>query len=151
MAFVRAATEEDIPRILELYDELVIVSAPRELDHIPVADNYRRVFAEISTTKGHELVVAEEQGVIVGTLVLIIVPNLTHGGLPWAEIENVFVDGSYRRRGIGTLLMDYALTRAKEAGCFKIQLISDKRRSEAHRFYRALGYEALGHGFRLYL
>ncbi len=84
-------------------------------------------------------------------MVFMIVPNLSHGGLPWAGVENVFVDNEYRRLGIGKLLMDYAASRAKEAGCYKIQLISDKSRSVAHEFYQALGYKATGHGFRLYL
>jgi GNAT superfamily N-acetyltransferase len=84
-------------------------------------------------------------------MTLIIVPNLTHGGLPWAGVENVMVDASYRRKGIGKLLMDYALAEAKKAGCYKIQLISDKSRTEAHKFYEAIGYNASGHGFRMYL
>jgi len=151
MATVRVATEEDIPRILELYGELVITASPEELNRRPSALDYRRAFAQINTATGHDLLVAEERGKIVGTMVLIIVPNLSHGGLPWAGVENVVVDSGYRRQGIGKLLMDYALAQAKKAGCYKIQLISDKRRKEAHQFYRSLGYKSSGHGFRLYL
>jgi|TARA_B100002003_G_C14102341_1_gene530190 GNAT superfamily N-acetyltransferase len=84
-------------------------------------------------------------------MVLVIMLSLSHGGLPWAGIESVFVDSGYRRRGIGKLLVDYAASRAKGAGCYKIQLISDKSRQEAHQFYRGLAYTASGHGFRLYL
>ena len=151
MAIVRAATEKDIPRILELYQELVITTSPTELSRSTGADDCRQAFAQISAATGHELLVAEEQGKVVGTMVLIIVPNLSHGGLPWAGVENVFVDSGYRRQGIGKLLMDYVTTRAKEAGCYKIQLISDKSREEAHQFYRVLNYEASGEGFRFYL
>lgn len=151
MVIVRAATEEDISRILELYDELVITTAPEELKRSPVTDDFRQVFAQISAATGQELLVAEEQGKIIGTMVLIIVPNLSHGGLPWAGVENVFVDSGYRRQGIGKLLMDYVAARAKEVGCYKIQLISDKSRGESHKFYQELGYTASGHGFRRYL
>ncbi len=151
MAIVRVAVEEDIPRILELYGELALTISPDELSRSPSADDYRQAFAQICAAVGHELLVAEEEGRVVGTMVLIIVLNLSHGGLPWAGVENVVVDSNYRRRGIGKLLMDYALAQAKKAGCYKIQLISDKRRKEAHQFYRVLGYKASGHGFRLYL
>ncbi len=151
MATVRVATEEDIPRILEIYGELVITTSPEELKRSPSADDYRRAFAQINIATGHELLVAEEHGKVVGTMVLIIVPNLSHRGLPWAGVENLVVDSGYRRQGIGRLLMDYALAQAKKAKCYKIQLISDKRRKEAHHFYRSLGYQASGHGFRLYL
>ena len=151
MAIIRLATEEDIPRIIELYGDLDISTAHGALSRAATEDEYKLAFAQIQTDAGQQLLVAEEEGKVVGTMALIIVPNLSHGGLPWAGVENVMVDADYRRRGIGKLLMDYALAQAKKAGCYKIQLISDKSRKEAHKFYRALGYKASGHGFRLYL
>ncbi|OGO23948.1 MAG: hypothetical protein A2Z28_02715 [Chloroflexi bacterium RBG_16_51_9] len=151
MPTVRLAKESDIPRIIELYGDLVISTSSVETNRVPTAADYKRAFAEIRAAKGHELLVAEEEGRVVGTMMLFIMPNLSHGGLPWAGVENVMVDADYRRKGIGKLLMDYALAQAKKAGCYKLQLISDKTRTEAHKFYRALGYRASGHGFRLYL
>jgi ribosomal protein S18 acetylase RimI-like enzyme len=151
MITIREATEKDIPRILELYRQLTITTSPTEHNYSADLDVYRRSFAKIESLTGYELLVAEEKSEVVGTIVLIIVPNLSHKALPWAAVENVVVDERYRRQGIGRLLMDYATARAKEAGCYKIQLISDKRRTEAHKFYRTLGYQASGHGFRLYL
>jgi predicted N-acetyltransferase YhbS len=151
MAIVRAATENDISRILELYRQLAITTAPAELDQKPsLLEDYRRVFAQISAVPGLELLVAEEEGEVTGSLVLFIAPNLSHGGLPWALVENVIVDQKYRQQGIGRLLMDYAIARAKKAGCYRIGLSSDKSRQEAHQFYRALGFKASAHGFRLY-
>jgi GNAT superfamily N-acetyltransferase len=150
MAIVRAAIESDIPRILELYRQLAITATPAERNQEPSLKDYRRVFARIAAVSGLELLVAEEQGEVAGSLVLFIAPNLSHNGLPWALVENVIVDQKYRRQGIGKLLMDYAIARVKEAGCYRIGLSSDKRRKEAHRFYRSLGFEASSHGFRLY-
>ena len=150
MAIVRAATEGDIPRILELYRQLAITTSQAEQHQNPSLDDCQRVFAKIGTFPGHELLVAEDEGEVVGTMVLIIVPNLSHSALPWALVENLVVDQRYQRRGTGRLLMDYAIARAKEAGCFKVVLSSDKRRREAHQFYRSMGFEASAHGFRLY-
>jgi len=99
---------------------------------------------------GHELLVAEEDGMVVGTMVLLIVPNLSHGALPWALVENIVVDQRYRRKGLGKLLMEYAIARSKEAGCYKLVLNSNKKRREAHRFYSSLGFKASAHGFRMY-
>jgi GNAT superfamily N-acetyltransferase len=145
MAIVRLAAEQDVPRILELYDELT-----EEQHHLSL-DDVQPVFAEIVSTPGHELLVAEEDGVVVGTMVLLVVPNLSHGALPWAIVENMVVDSRYRHRGIGRLLMEYAITSARQAGCYKVQLLSNKKRREAHKFYRSLGFEASAYGFRLYL
>lgn len=150
MAIVRAATEEDIPRILELYRELVITTSEAEKGQSPSQDDYQRIFADIRDHSGHALLVAEEQGEVAGSVVLLIVPNLSHEALPWAVVENLVVDQRYQGKGFGRLLMEYAIARAKEAGCYKIGLSSDKRRPEAHRFYRSLGFKASAHGFRLY-
>lgn len=150
MAIIRAATEGDIPRILDLYRQLAITTSQAEQCQNPTPDDCQRVFAEISTSPGHELLVAEDRGEVVGTMVLLIAPNLSHEGHPWALVENVVADEQYQRRGTGRLLMNYAIARAKEAGCYKIGLSSDKRRKEAHKFYRSMGFEASAHGFRLY-
>jgi GNAT superfamily N-acetyltransferase len=151
MPTIRLATESDILRLVELYGDLIITTSPGEVGRTPAAEDYRRAFAHIQAAPGQELLVAEEDGKVIGTMTLIIVPNLTHGGLPWAGVESVMVDAAYRRRGIGKLMMDYALPEARKARCYKIQLISDKFRTEAHRFYESLGYSASGHGFRMYL
>ncbi len=150
MVTVRLATEADIPRILELYRELAITTSQAEQKHKPSLNSFRQAFADISAYPGHELVVAEEDGEVIGTLVLLIVPNLAHGALPWALVENMIVDRQRRHRGLGKLLMDYAITRARDAGCYKITLSSDKRRPDAHRFYRSVGFEPSAHGFRRY-
>ena len=148
MASVRAATEKDIPRILELYRQLSF--NPAEHRNPPVAA-CRQVFKKMSTMPGYELLVAEEDNKVVGTTVLAILPGFAHGTSPFAVVEYVVVDEKYRSRGIGKLLMEYVIIQAKKAGCYKIMLTSDKRRKRAHQFYRTLGFEASAHGFRLYL
>lgn len=145
MAIVRPATEQDIPRILELYQELT--GERHDLTRYQIGP----VLAEITSMTGHELLVAEEDSVVVGTMVLLVVPNLSHGALPWAIVENMVVDQEYRRRGIGRVLMEYAIARARQAGCYKVQLFSHKKRRQAHKFYRSLGFETSAHGFRLYI
>lgn len=151
MVVVRMAIEADIPRILELYDELVITTAPKKFNRNSAADDYRKVFLQIAADPRHELLVAEEQGKVVGTVVLIIVPNLSHNASPWALMENMVVDSEYRRQGIGKLLTDYAVRRAKAERCFEIQLSSTNSRKEAHAFYRSMGFKAEAHGFRRYV
>ena len=150
MPVIRPATEVDIPGILELYQELN--TGPYQLtnDRIPSVEECRRVFAEICEIPGHELVVAEESGNIIGTLVLLIVPNLSHGALPWALVENMVVTRAHRHEGVGKSLMEYALQRAREAGCYKTTLSSNKKRRGAHRFYRSVGFEPSAVGFRHY-
>jgi len=149
MTTIRRAVEKDIRRILELYHQLNTTKLPGERDR--TMEDYRRIFGQIDSFNGVELLVAEDGGEVVGSLVLIVVPNLSHSGLPWAIVENVIVDQSRRGKGFGWDLMKYAEARAREAGCYKIGLSSDNGRKEAHEFYRSLGYKATAQGFRLYL
>lgn len=59
-----------------------------------------------------------------------------------ALVEAVRVGSGMRGQGIGERLMQVAMDRARERGCGIIQLTSDLRRTDAHRFYARLGFEA---------
>jgi ribosomal protein S18 acetylase RimI-like enzyme len=150
MAHIRPATDNDIPRILELYDELVIQLSQVEQARNLTPDDARKVFADIYADPRHELFVLEDQGEVVGTIVLLVIPNLSHSATPWALVENLVVSEKYRRRGFGRMLLEHAAARAREQGCYKVQLMSDRRREEAHRLYSSIGFEASAYGFRLY-
>ena len=144
MISIRKVTQQDIPRILELYVELT-----GEKQKAP-SDTTNQVFNEIISLPNQEFLVAEKDNFVVGTLFLLIAPNLSHDARPWAVLENLVVDGQYRRQGIGRFLVEYASTRAREAGCYKLQLLSSNMRHEAHQFYRSVGFDDTATGFRLY-
>jgi len=105
--------------------------------------------AEILPREGHALLVAEGDGAIVGTLHLVVVPNLTHDGSPWAIVENVVVDEGRRGHGVGRALMEEAERRAREVGCYKVQLLSADHRG-VQAFYENLGFEPRARGYRKY-
>jgi GNAT superfamily N-acetyltransferase len=48
-------------------------------------------------------------------------------------------------------MMLWALARARERGCRLAQLTTDKRRTDAHRFYESLGFVASHEGMKLAL
>ncbi|HUP64287.1 MAG TPA: GNAT family N-acetyltransferase [Thermoanaerobaculia bacterium] len=61
-------------------------------------------------------------------------------------------DGDQSRRGrgragIGRRLLELAMEKAAEAGCYKLVLSSNSRRTDAHRFYENLGFERHGISF----
>lgn len=146
---VRTATEGDIPRILELYRQLAM--NPEELKSVePDPEFGKEMFREMSLLEGYHLLVAEEDGRVVGTTVLAILPGLAHGISRWGVLEFMVVDEPYRNRGIGRALTDRAAELARKAGCYKIMLGSNKKRTEAHRFYRKAGFETTHEGFTRY-
>jgi GNAT superfamily N-acetyltransferase len=68
-----------------------------------------------------------------------------------AQIEAVRVREDLRGRGLGGALIAWAVGEARRRGCALVQLTSDKRREEAHRFYGRLGFAPTHEGFKLRL
>jgi GNAT superfamily N-acetyltransferase len=147
---IRRADEADLPRIVELLSQLAL-NDDRDSPAEPLPESYRAAFRQIEAETRQQLLVAEASGRVVGTATLGIVPNLSYRGRPWAFVEGLVVDGSGRRKGYGEALMRYAIEEARRAGCYKVSLTSNKRRSEAHLFYQKLGFAASHEGFRLLL
>ena len=59
------------------------------------------------------------------------------------------VDAAKRGAGYGELLLRHAMEEARRAGCYKLSLTSNKRRTDAHRFYGRLGFQATHEGFQI--
>ena len=78
---------------------------------------------------------------MVGCCCLAIIPNLTRGLRPFAVVENVIVNPSWRNRGVATALLARAGQLAREAVCYKLMLMSNRKRVDAHRLYRKVGFE----------
>jgi len=143
---IRSATANDLPALLSLLAQMHGEEATSQ-----VTAELEAVAAEVLSSPSRTLLVAERMEEIVGTLDLIVVPNLTRGGKPWAAIENVVVDSSQRRQGIGGALVDVAVDIARDRGCYKLQLVSHKRRDAAHALYRHAHFDAPVQGYRRYL
>ncbi|MEY8347183.1 GNAT family N-acetyltransferase [Bacillus cereus] len=95
------------------------------------------------------LYVYEENNVIFGFLGFRIRENL-EDVTRYGEISIISVDSTARRKGIGQILMDYAEQLAKKHNCIGTWLVSGTQRTEAHPFYKKLGYEVTGYRFVKY-
>jgi ribosomal protein S18 acetylase RimI-like enzyme len=142
---VRSARSEDLPELVSLLGQLHAEDAPPDMERLSAT------FAQMLATPARAVLVACVGEALVGTLDLEVVANLTHGGRPWAGIENVVVDAAYRRRGVGRALAEVAVELAREAGCYKLQLLSREDRQAAHALYEASGFDVRVRGFRRYL
>jgi GNAT superfamily N-acetyltransferase len=143
---IRDAGPEDARRIAELIQG---GSLAPELEDPSDPARYADALAEIAATPGQAALVAEVDGEVVGTCLLVIFRHLSHRGGRCAEVESLHVDEASRGRRIGEALVVEAIRRAKEAGCYRIQLTSHQTRTDAHRFYRRLGFVPSHAGFKL--
>lgn len=112
---------------------------------------YRRAFEAIDADPAQLLLVADSGGEIVATMQLSFLPGLARRGALRAQIEAVRVRVDQRGSGLGGELMIWAIEEARRRGCALVQLTSDKRRTDAHRFYERLGFVASHEGFKLAL
>ena len=145
---IRDALATDVPAIVALYadDEL---GAGREQPGEPPAAEYRAGFAAVTADPRTRLVVADDDGQVVGTLQLTFLPHLVRRGGERAQIEAVRVASSRRGSGLGRELLSWAVERARERGCVLVQLTTDVARPDARRFYESLGFTASHLGLKL--
>jgi ribosomal protein S18 acetylase RimI-like enzyme len=119
----------------------ILTSAPNRL-FVAVADN-----AAHETGRGP----VATGGTVVGTCQLTIIPGLVGRGRTRAKLESVHVAEAMRGRGFGERLVRHAVEEAKAAGARVMELSSNKRRTDAHRFYGRLGFAQSHEGFKLLL
>ncbi len=144
---VRGATVDDLPAIVRLLDD----GRGREATAAPLAAEYRRAFDAIKSDPRTLLVVADDEGTVVGTLQVSFLPTMNlHGGTR-AQVEGVFVDAAARGHGVGHALMQWAIDQASARGCRLVQLTTHKDRARAKAFYESLGFSATHEGMKLYL
>ena len=123
----------------------------RERLEEPLPESYVRAFEEIGADTNNELIVAEIDGAVVGTLQLTFTLSISHQGGKRCTVESVRVDEKCRAQGIGREMMLWAIERARERGCISMQLTTHKDRTAAHRFYESLGFLKSHVGMKLKL
>jgi GNAT superfamily N-acetyltransferase len=147
----RIATRADVPAVLELLAD-DSVSRARDGAVSEAADAaHWAAFEAIDADPRNELIVADDDGEVVGTFQLTFTPSLSRGGAERMTIEAVRVRSDLRGRGAGRSMMEWAINRGRERGCRLAQLTTDKKRAEAHRFYESLGFTASHEGMKLNL
>ncbi|HMR30589.1 MAG TPA: GNAT family N-acetyltransferase [Geminicoccaceae bacterium] len=110
---------------------------------------YPAAFAAIDRDPNQILAVADRDGEVIGCLQLTFIPGLSRRGMWRGQIEAVRVAAAARGTGVGREMMAWAIDRCRERGCGLVQLTTDKRRTDAHRFYESLGFQATHEGMKL--
>jgi ribosomal protein S18 acetylase RimI-like enzyme len=123
----------------------------REDSSTPVNPRYLAAFDAIERDPNQLLVVADQDGQVVGCMQLSFVPGMSRLGMWRGQIEAVRIASSLRGSGVGKAMMQWAIEQCRARGCGLVQLTTDKQRPDAHRFYEALGFQATHEGMKLSL
>ncbi|HWU49402.1 MAG TPA: GNAT family N-acetyltransferase [Asticcacaulis sp.] len=140
---VRFADSGDLPALLQLYRHLDPDDAATALDDALKNRELLRLYP------GSGIIVGCVAETLVATCTLVVIPNLTRGGAPYALIENVVTDAARRKKGYGKAVLKAATEAAWRSGCYKVMLLTGSQRPETLKFYQAAGFEQSKTGFQM--
>ncbi|HVK92170.1 MAG TPA: GNAT family N-acetyltransferase [Mycoplana sp.] len=140
---IRAAGQADLPALLDLY---------RHLDAGDMrcpAGKAATILERFLSYAGSAILVGHIGADVVASCTVVVIPNLTRGGTPYALIENVVTDAGYRNRGLGKAILRAAVEHAWSAGCYKAMLMTGSKKPSTLAFYEAAGFEQSKTGFQI--
>jgi GNAT superfamily N-acetyltransferase len=139
---IRDAEDHDLPGVLKVLAESGIDGG-----HSFTLEEAREHYARIRRWPNFRLLAAIADGEVAGTYSLLIMDKLGKRGTPAGVVEDVAVLPSRQGQGIGRAMMEHARAECRRAGCYKLALSSNLKRTDAHRFYDSLGFERHGFSF----
>ena len=131
---IRSAIHKDSPAIARLITQLGYPTS---------ADEMGERLAGILPDPDYLTYVAELQGEVVGIIGVGIGRYYEKNG-SYGRLLALAVDERQRGHGIGASLVTEVERRLKELGASSVIVNSGSQRSDAHRFYRRLGYSETG-------
>jgi GNAT superfamily N-acetyltransferase len=142
---VQRAQVDDLPALVALLTDDPL-GRDRETGDLSV---YETAFRAIDDDPNQFLATVRDQnGDVVGTMQLTLIPGLSRGATTRIQIEAVRIARSARGTGLGTAMFEWAHEYGRLRGAALAQLTTDKTRTDAHRFYARLGYEASHEGLK---
>jgi len=132
---VRLARTDDLPALLILYTHL------NPGDALLAEGAAQAIWLQLLSLPDTSVLLGEIDGKAVATCTLVVTPNLTRGGRPYALIENVVTHAEFRKRGFGHAILTAAIDRAKTANCYKVVLTTGSKRESTLAFYEKAGFK----------
>jgi aminoglycoside 6'-N-acetyltransferase I len=128
---VRSARPGDVPALVQLFEQLGYTTDEPTL---------RAQLEQFGHGGAHALVAELPSHVLAGLATVAIHPRL-YSRAPSAQLTALVTDRAARRHGVGRALTRAAADIAREAGCEKLYVRTNRRRAESPPFYRSLGFE----------
>ncbi len=134
---IRDGTDADVPVILGLLYDL---GRPKPQEDADVDLFRKRLMGYIMDPDKYVLVAEIDDVKIVGMMSMILLPRLNQK-TPEMYIPEMVVLPEYRGMGIGEKLVDKCAHIAGKKECHRMRLESGNQRTDAHGFYKNLGFK----------
>lgn len=142
MIQVRHATGQDLPRLLEIYND-IILNTTAVYDYEPHTLDMRRQWWETKKSQGFPVFVAEQQEKILGFSS--IGPFRAWAAYKYSAENSVYVAAEARGMGVGKLLIPPLMDAAKKLGLHTIIAGIDATNEASLRLHRSFGFEEVAH------
>lgn len=146
---IRRAKEEDLPSLIKLFEEDE-QGGHGDTSEEYAYDDYIRAFHVIDQSLNEQIYVAEQAGEVVASFQLAFLRTLRGRGGLTGLIEAVHTRADRRRKGIGSKLLEFAVSEAKRRGCRIVQITHRSDRDDTRAFYEKAGFSPDYTGFRMY-
>jgi len=133
---IREIQMKDIEQCLNLLSQLTIVCD---------IENQEDILNQI-TQQNITIYVIEDNNSILGISSILIEQKFIHNGGRVGHIEDVVVDKKSRGLGVGKMLIEKCVEKAKQEGCYKVILDCDRKNVG---FYTKCGFHEKGICMRL--
>ena len=137
MVRIRAAGAED---------RLAVQDLLRQLGYVFTADEIQARLDLLAMSDADPVLLATQDDEVVGLIALHFATMLQQRE-PVAQITALVVRDGVRGAGIGKTLVDAGGDLARQSGCGRLELRTANARTEAHAFYRKLGFANSAVGF----
>lgn len=134
-AVIRPIKQDEVHQLMELYKYLH--QEDPELNLLEINSLWEQIYND----KNLHYLVADVEGRLVATCVLVLIPNLTRNASPFGIIENVVTHPDFQRKGYGSKLLRKSLDIAWERNCYKVMLLTGSKKAETLRFYENAGFQ----------
>jgi len=108
---------------------------------------WEKTFNELLNGIRGEILVAEEAGIILGTVTISYNLAIRYSG-EYCQLEELIVDSKARGKNAGGLLVQTAIDRAKKQGCEEMGLYLIESTEGNRPFYERYGFEYVGSEMR---
>jgi GNAT superfamily N-acetyltransferase len=133
---ISSAVTADIPQLCTLLDYLFTQEIEFESDHEAQSRGLHEIINDPSV--GDLLIIRQDDDII--AMVNLLYTVSTALGARVGILEDMVVSPVVRGSGIGSKLLTYATEFAKEKGCKRLTLLTDKNNVDAQRFYQRYGF-----------